>query len=76
MQGSNAERKIIGSLMIIEAESLQEVKDTISNDAFYKENVVSRACCVRMILVAHLYTLQWDLERMIVLPFLCATPLR
>lgn len=39
--GQDIERNVVGSLMIIEAESLQEVKDTISKDAFYKNNVVS-----------------------------------
>jgi hypothetical protein len=33
------ERKVAGSTLILEAESLEEARKVIENDAYYKENV-------------------------------------
>ncbi|KAF8638015.1 hypothetical protein AX16_010647 [Volvariella volvacea WC 439] len=51
-----AQKKMIGSTMIFEAESIEEVRKVIENDPYYVTGV-------------------WDPEKLVILPFIAATPL-
>ncbi|TFK25551.1 hypothetical protein FA15DRAFT_590427 [Coprinopsis marcescibilis] len=52
----SAQRKMIGSVFIFEAESLEDVKKMIEGDVYYTSGV-------------------WDPEKIVILPFVNATPL-
>ncbi|KAF7348546.1 YCII domain-containing protein [Mycena venus] len=52
---TGAEKKMIGSAMIYEAESLEAVKAIVESDIYYTAGV-------------------WDPERLVILPFVAATP--
>ncbi|KAJ7793924.1 hypothetical protein B0H14DRAFT_2924755 [Mycena olivaceomarginata] len=52
---TGGDKKLIGSAMIYEAESLEVVKSVIESDIYYTAGV-------------------WDPERLVILPFVAATP--
>ncbi|KAJ6454700.1 hypothetical protein C8R45DRAFT_1037749 [Mycena sanguinolenta] len=52
---TGGEKKIVGSCMIYEAESLETVKALVESDIYYTSGV-------------------WDPERLVILPFVAATP--
>ena len=51
-----AEQKMNGSLIIVEASSIEEVKDIVESDAYYRGNVVSPLAprnCLWILLTRH-----------------------
>ncbi|KAJ7253711.1 hypothetical protein B0H12DRAFT_1017457 [Mycena haematopus] len=52
---TGGERKMVGSCLIYEAESLEVVKSIVESDIYYTSGV-------------------WDPERLVILPFVAATP--
>ncbi|KAJ7319108.1 hypothetical protein DFH08DRAFT_754595 [Mycena albidolilacea] len=52
---TGGDKKLIGSAMIYEAESLEAVRSVIEGDIYYTSGV-------------------WDPERLVILPFVAATP--
>ncbi|KAJ6572081.1 hypothetical protein B0H19DRAFT_935854 [Mycena capillaripes] len=52
---TGAEKKMIGSIMIFEAENIEAVRAMIEGDIYYTAGV-------------------WDPERLVILPFVAATP--
>ncbi|KAJ7793925.1 hypothetical protein B0H14DRAFT_3558637 [Mycena olivaceomarginata] len=52
---TGGDRKVIGSAMIYEAETLEAVRSVIEADIYYTSGV-------------------WDPERLVILPFVAATP--
>nr|GAT48822.1 predicted protein [Mycena chlorophos] len=49
------EKKMVGSSFIVEAETLEEVKEIMEKDIYYTSGV-------------------WDPEKLVILPFVAATP--
>ena len=75
-----AERKMVGSVFVCEAESLEEVRALMESDVYYTSGVVSRVfrLCFAFRLVR--WDLadergQWDKEKLVILPIALATPL-
>jgi len=52
---TGGDKKMVGSLMIFEAENIEAVKTMIETDIYYTSGV-------------------WDPERLVILPFVAATP--
>ncbi|KAJ6469476.1 hypothetical protein C8R45DRAFT_1017182 [Mycena sanguinolenta] len=52
---TGGEKKMVGSCMICQAESLEAVKSLVESDIYYTSGV-------------------WDPERLVILPFVTATP--
>ena len=66
------ERKLIGSLMVFEAESLEEVRNVMENDVYYTSGVVSALFNVERRGTV-LTVRQWDKEKLVILPLALAT---
>ncbi|KAJ7054367.1 hypothetical protein C8F01DRAFT_1088904 [Mycena amicta] len=52
---TGADKKMVGSVMIIEADTIETVESLIENDLYYTAGV-------------------WDPEKLVILPFISATP--
>jgi len=65
--------KPLGSCIIYEAESLDAVKKMVESDVYYTAGVVSALSYVlysRTLLTG----IKWDREKLVIVPFLSATP--
>ena len=67
------ERKLIGSLMVFEAESLEEVRKVIEDDVYYRTGVVRSI--FRLVCADADADVQWDKEKLTILPWISAHPL-
>ncbi|TFK45968.1 hypothetical protein OE88DRAFT_1668349 [Heliocybe sulcata] len=56
LAAETADKKVVGSAMILQAASMEEIKRLIEEDAYWVANV-------------------WDKDRIVILPFLPATPI-
>ena len=68
--------RIVGSTMVVEAESIEKARELIESDIYYKTGVVcvchsSEQGLGR--LIAH--CTKWDTESLVIVPFIPATPL-
>ncbi len=59
---ADATKKMVGSMMVYEASSIQDVEETVKNDIYYKNGVVSVQVGVRWVSLSH-RPRQWDPER-------------
>jgi hypothetical protein len=62
------ESKMIGSVLVYEAESLEEVRKVVESDIYYKSGVVSLPCMTAMCTDCD-FVRQWDPEKLVILPF-------
>lgn len=67
-----AEKKTVGSLFVCEAENLEAVKEMIETDVYYRNNVVSSLNNSVDNVTIGTSVLQWDKEKLVILPFLQA----
>lgn len=73
---SSENKKLVGSSMVFEEESVEAVRQRIEGDVYWTTNVVrgtlvySRRSDERLILGR-----QWDKEKLVILPYLAAIPL-
>jgi uncharacterized protein len=72
---SATDRKFVGSVMIFEASSIEEVKKAIYEDVYYTSKVVSNLMFYALIKSKCAMILQWDHDKLVILPFLSAAPL-
>jgi uncharacterized protein len=66
-----AERKMIGSTMVVVAESLADARELVESDVYYKSGVVCTTF-PRIFNVANKVTSatwQWDPEKLVITPF-------
>ncbi len=68
LRPADAPKKIVGSVIVYEASSIEEVEQTLKNDIFYRSGVVR----VFSPWTALANSSQWDLEKIVILPFLVA----
>lgn len=68
----DAPKKMIGSTFIVEATSIDEVQKLVEGDIYYKSGVVSRTYTSRNGLYLS-NSWKWDVERIVILPFVAAT---
>lgn len=62
-----AEKKMIGSVFVCEADSLQTVRDLMESDVYYTSGVVSH-CALSSQLPRSSSCSQWDKEKLVVVP--------
>lgn len=67
-----AEKKMVGSMFICEAESLEEVRNVMENDVYYTSGVVSALFNIERRGTV-LTVRQWDKEKLVILPLALAT---
>ncbi|KAH6914211.1 hypothetical protein BKA70DRAFT_1421002 [Coprinopsis sp. MPI-PUGE-AT-0042] len=72
-EGDNGTRRrqAVGSVLIVEAESIDEVEKLVKNDVYWSANVASTL--PSLVLAQHSSIPQWDQERLQILPFFAAT---
>lgn len=71
IQSDTPEKKAVASLLIIKAKTIDEARKLIESDIYYTSGVVS---WYNYPFTAGLLCLQWDSERITILPFIPATP--
>lgn len=69
-----ADRKFFGSCLIIEAESLETVRELIESDIYYTTNVV-RTLPSDALIYFDSWRDKWDKEKLQILPIALAHPL-
>lgn len=77
---ADAAKKMVGSVMVFEMETLEDVKKLIEGDIYYKTGVVSLPlfCTPALFLalcpLSSPVCLQWDPERIVILPVAAPLP--
>lgn len=66
---------MVGSLVIVEAESLEEVRKLIESDVYYTSNVVRVSVSSSRRFVTDLSSHQWDKEKLVISPIVLGLPL-
>ena len=66
---TGGERKLVGSVMFIAAENIEQVKEIVETDIYYRANVVSPFISL---LLSLFDIAQWNPERIVIAPFLSA----
>lgn len=62
-----------GSMLIVEAENIEEVRKMIEADVYYTSGVVCRATCRIHEYESNLGIPQWDTEKLAIFPIFLAT---
>ena len=75
-QETSPEKRLIGSFIIYEAESLETVRRMVEEDIYYTDGVVRTLTYVLATADTFLSTRnQWDKEKLVIVPWLSPTPL-
>jgi hypothetical protein len=74
IESPSSERKMIGSVLIMEAENIGAVRKAIEEDIYYTSGVVRTVCALtRAGLINHTScVLQWDPEKLMITPWVPA----
>ena len=71
---TGGEKKLVGSILIFEGETIEEIREMVTNDIYYTSGVVSshlyNCDSCRRLRDYHIY--QWDKEKLVILPFVQA----
>jgi hypothetical protein len=75
IQSEDGQKKAVASLLIVKAETIDEARNLIESDIYYTSGVVSYRT-IRSFCYSHgsHVSLQWDSEKLLILPFIPATP--